>query len=626
MILNDRSSYPIIEKFIGDANGENVSRLGAFSSGIKLLFRLNVPKSLGASTPIFRIHRDYEWDKDIDTHLVESHETYDKYEVSFEPTGDDGLFYYTFVFPNGHGAYFTSPINNVDFELTDIDDARFCLLIYKKDFRTPDWMKKGVMYQIFPDRFCRGEGEVNYGEDSRLHEDWYNDIPEYGVKVGSFVKNNDFFGGNLWGVSEKLDYLKSLGVSVIYLNPIFEAHSNHKYDTGNYLKIDGGFGGEAAFDELIKRAKEKGIGVILDGVFNHTGDESIYFDRYNRYGGAYSNPDSRYCHWYCWKNYPKDYDSWWGVEILPRLNHNNFDCRRFFTAPGGVGENYVKKGISGWRLDVADELNDDFLDEFRKTVKGASGGEAVIIGEVWESAAQKISYGKRRRYLRGDQLDSVMNYPIRNAIISFVKNGDAECLYDTLTEIYSTYPRQVCDCLMNIIGTHDTERILTVLGGEEDIGYLNAELADKKMTAKQRENAQKRLKIASTLQFTVYGIPSLYYGDEAGMEGYHDPFCRYPFPWGREDTELLDHYKKLGKLRTTQKALDAGEFTILEHGASHIVFERAKDSERLLVAANMRGARTVLLEGSWKDALTENEYSGEITLEAPTVAILVRKG
>ncbi len=626
MILTDRSCYPIIEKYIGNANGENVSRRGAFSSGTKLLFRLTVPKKLGVSTPILRIHRDYEWDKDIYTVCVASDEIYDQYEVNFEPTGDDGLFYYTFVFPNGHGAYFTSPINNVDFELSDIDDARFCLLIHKANFKTPDWMKKGVMYQIFPDRFYKGEGSVEYREDSWVHEDWYNDVPEYGEKAGAFVKNNDFFGGNLWGIAEKLDYLKELGVSVIYLNPIFEARSNHKYDIGNYLKIDNGFGGEAAFEELIKKATEKGIRIILDGVFNHTGDDSLYFDRYNRYDGAYANPDSRYCHWYCWKNYPKEYDCWWGVEILPRLNHNNFDCRRFFTAPGGVGENYVKKGISGWRLDVADELNDDFLDEFRSTVKEASNGEAVIIGEVWENAAQKISYGKRRRYLRGDQLDSVMNYPIRNAIISFVKFGDGESLYNTLTEIYSTYPRQVSDCLMNIIGTHDTERILTVLGGDEDKGYVNAKLAAMKMTESQKESAKTRLKIASALQFTVYGIPSVYYGDEAGMEGYHDPFCRYPFPWGREDTELTDHYKKLGEIRQNHKAFDAGDFSILDHGDSHIVFERSNGNDRLIIAANMGKTLEFALEGLWSDILTGEDFDGSLTLNSPRAVILTKKG
>ena len=622
MILNDRSSYPIIEKFIGSTSGENVSRLGAFSSGVRLTFRLSVPKKLGVSAPILRIHRDYEWDNDIQSSLKASNETHDQYEVDFATSGDEGLFYYTFVFPNGNGAYFTSPVNNVDFELADIDDARFCLLIYKNDFKTPDWMKKGVMYQIFPDRFCRGKGSVKYREDSRIHEDWYNDTPEYGVRAGSFVKNNDFFGGNLWGIAEKLDYLKSLGVSVIYLNPIFDACSNHKYDTGNYLKIDEGFGGDIAFDELIKKAKEKGIRIILDGVFNHTGDDSLYFDRYNRYSGAYANKDSRYFSWYCWKDYPNDYDSWWGVEILPRLNHNNSDCRRFFTAQGGVGESYIKKGISGWRLDVADELNDEFLDEFRKTVKDASGGDAVIIGEVWESAAQKISYGKRRRYLRGDQLDSVMNYPVRNAIISFVKFGDAECLYNTLTEIYSTYPKAVSDCLMNIIGTHDTERILTVLGGEDDIGYVNAELAAKKMTADERDRAIKLLKIASILQFTVYGIPSLYYGDEAGMEGYHDPFCRYPFPWGREDAELLEHYKKLGALRDSCGALNAGDFSVIERGESYIVFERKNGNSRLITAANMGDERMIRLDGKWTNALTGEKISGVLTLGKESAVIL----
>ena len=613
---------PIIEKFLLNNKMENVSRLGAFPSGVKILIRLTVPRSLGCAFPILRIRLDGTDDRDIYFDFVSSDGINDIFEAELSPDVEEGLFFYTFVFPKENGAYFTSSYNNVDFELSETDESRFCMMIYEKEYKTPDWLKSGVMYQIFVDRFCRGEGEVKYRDDSVINEDWYSGVPQYGERAGAFVENNMFFGGNLWGVAEKLNYLKTLGVSVIYLNPIFEARSNHKYDISNYLSVDGGFGGDVALENLLKKAKEKDIKIILDGVFNHTGDDSLYFDRYNKYGGAYSNPESEYFDWYTWKKYPEEYESWWGIKIMPRLNQNNKKCRSFFTGSGGVAEKYIKEGIDGWRLDVADELNDDFLDELRYTVKKASNGNAAIIGEVWENAAQKISYGKRRRYLRGKQLDSVMNYPLRSAIIDFVKNGDSSVLYNTLTELYSSYPREAADTLMNIIGTPDTERILTVIGGEEDKGYDNKTLASMKMTQGELLRAKELLKIASTIQFTVFGIPSLYSGDEAGVEGYHDPFCRKPFPWGKEDAELILHYKKLGEVRNTHEAFNGGDFDIIGCGESHLIYERKKGKDRVVIAVNRGEAMKFTLHGIWKDILTGKKFEESVNVGTDKALIL----
>ncbi len=620
----DKSLYPKIEKFIKE---ENVSQSGAFSSDAFLTLRLTVPRRLGVSCPILRIHPDGHGDRDFDFEFVLTDAVNDVYELTLCPAelvGGDGLLYYTCVFPNGHGAYFTSPYNNVDFELTDEDCARFAMLVHSSDFKTPEWLGQGVMYQIFVDRFCRGKGEVRYRSDSVIEPDWENGVPQYGERAGSFVENNVFFGGNLWGVAEKLPYLAELGVTVLYLNPIFEARSNHKYDIGDYLKIDDGFGGEPAFEKLIKEAKKLGMRVILDGVFNHTGDDSRYFDRFDRYGGgAYHNEASEYSDWYKWKERPDEYECWWGVKIMPRLDQSNPDCRHFFTATGGVAERYIKAGVSGWRLDVADELCDEFLDELRETVKSADP-DAAIIGEVWENAAEKISYGQRRRYLRGAQLDSVMNYPLRNGIIAFAREGDAEGLYNVLTEIYGSYPRQVCDRLMNIIGTHDTERILTVLGGRPDLGYDNAELSSMRMTDEEKKTAVVRLKLASAIQFTVYGIPSLYYGDEAGVEGYHDPFCRLTFPWGRENTELTEHYKRLGRLRREHPCFDGGAFKVLSHGRGHIAYLREKGSDRVIVAADRGRGTTLELDGRYRDALSGLVFDRTVKLPADSVMILER--
>ncbi len=597
----------------------NASKLGAFPSGEKITFLLEVERRLGSDVPIMRAAADGQSDRDLELHFVSTDGVQDIYELEFDPAwffGNDGLIYYTFVFRGELGELYTNTYNNVDFSLESRDEARFRMLIYHRDFKTPEWFHGRTMYQIFVDRFCRGEGEVHYRDYAEINEDWYGGTPQYAAYPGAPVSNTMFFGGNLWGVTEKLPYLASLGVSVLYLNPVFEARSNHKYDIGDYLKIDEGFGGEAAFSALIAKAREYDIKIILDGVFNHTGDDSLYFDRLGNYGSA-----GKYLDWYC-RRPDGEPECWWGIEIMPRLNQKKRECREYFTGNDGVARKYIKSGIGGWRLDVADELCDEFLDEFRAAVKEESGGDAIIIGEVWENAADKVAYGERRRYLRGLQLDSVMNYPLRNGLIEFAKFGEAEGLYNVLTALYASYPREVCDSLMNIIGTHDTERILTVLGGEEDFGFSNSELADKKMTGIQREKGKKLLMMISAIQYTVYGVPSLYYGDEAGVEGYHDPFCRRPFPWGKEDTALLEHYKKLGELRKAHKSLDCGDFDIIAHDVSFIAYERKKDDDRIVVAANRGGTKLWSLPGKWRDELTEKCFENEILISPETTVIL----
>ncbi|MBQ9783380.1 MAG: glycoside hydrolase family 13 protein [Clostridia bacterium] len=612
-------AMPVIKK---NVNGADASLRGAFAAGEIIIFTALVPRRLGASAVVLRICRDGERDRDLPLTFVKTEEGVDEYSLSLDtaelcPTTGEGLFFYEFLFLRGLDTLFTSTQNQVDFTLERYSDRRFVLLVYEPGYTAPDWFRGRVMYHIFVDRFCRGEGEVAEREDVILNEDWENGIPQYAKKNGDRLANNMFFGGNLWGIAEKLGYLKSLGVGVLYLSPIFRAYSNHKYDTGDYLEIDGMFGGEAAFRHLLEKAKEADIRVILDGVFNHTGDNSRYFDRYGEYGGrgAYSDPDSPYRDWYRFRKYPDQYENWWGIDILPKLNPENAACREFLVGKGGVCEKYVRMGIGGWRLDVADELSDPFLDQLRQTVKTASDGEGILIGEVWENAALKEAYGHRRRYFRGRQLDSVMNYPVRNGILQFVMEGNAEFLADTLKEIYATYPRSVCDCLMNLLGTHDTERILTVLGEGEDRDYeaTNDMLATKRLTKAQLRRGVARLKMASALQYTVYGVPSVFYGDEAGLEGYHDPFCRRPFPWGRENKTLLKHYRTLGKIRAEHPVFVDGDFRILCAEDGWIAYVREGRGERITVLANAGETERVFrVNGSSIDLLTGASYGGTV--------------
>ena len=621
---------PTVKKEI---DGVDVSARGCFAFGECPVFTVEAPRKLGASAVVMRINRDGCEDRDYPFEFVSTDMVRDTYRLTLDTAelceGDsDGLFYYELLFLRGADTLFTSTENNVSFSLERYSNRRFLLLVYKKGFETPSWFHGSVMYQIFVDRFYRGYGEVGTRDDVIMNEDWESGIPQYVEHQGEPVKNNMFFGGNLWGVAEKLDYLKSLGVGVIYLNPIFKAYSNHKYDTGNYLEIDSMFGGKAAFDNLIKKADECGIKIILDGVFNHTGDNSIYFDKYGEYGGvgAYSNENSEYRNWYSFMGSRDRYDSWWGIKILPRLNHANEDCRRYFTGDNGVGAEYIKQGIAGWRLDVADELSDSFLDEFCATVKKQSGGEAIIIGEVWENATEKVAYGKRRKYLRGSQLDSVMNYPLRKGIMRFVLDGDAEFLSDVLQSIYSTYPKTVCDSLMNILGTHDTERALTVFGkcDDETCDEAGSVLASRRLSGDDREKAVRKMKLATVIQFTVYGVPSVYYGDEAGLEGYRDPFCRMPYPWGREDGELVELYRMLGKMREENRNIFAeGEFSVTYVDDAIIAYNRKYQNEEICIVANAAGyAQNLILPGKWRLIDSSKRFDG--TVDACSAIILKR--
>lgn len=606
-------------KILKTIDGIDCSALGAFPASATLRITLQIPRALEIVDPSMVICRDGHRDQTIlPTHEGEK-DGDDRFSFTLQLQSlcgedNDGLFYYEFRFAKDHKALYTSAVNNVDFTLSDRPARRFLLLVHDPSFTTPTRYYGGIMYHVFVDRFFKSEKPLPVREDAIFREDWEDGIPEYAPYPGAPLKNNQFFGGSLWGILEKLDYLESLSVNCLYLSPIFKAYSNHKYDTGNYMEIDEMFGGKEAFDALLAECHKRGIKVILDGVFNHTGDDSLYFNRYGKYPslGAYQSEKSPYHDWYHFLHFPNKYDSWWGIEILPRLDHTSQECRDYFVGDGGVCEHYIHCGTDGWRLDVADELSDAFLDGLRKRVKAADP-DAIIIGEVWENAAEKVAYGNRRRYLRGAQLDSVMNYPTKNAIIDFIKSGNCAHLYNIVTELYSTYPRAVCNCLMNLLGTHDTERILTVLAGESAEGHSNAELSVMRLSPEQKAHGVRMLQIASVLQYTLYGFPSVFYGDEVGLEGYRDPFCRMPFPWGKEDQTLLAHYRMLGELRKNHSAFAGGDFRVTAHDCGLFAFEREDDTEKILVIVN-RASFPIQYPSveNWTDLVTGENGSGAI--------------
>ena len=495
------------------------------------------------------------------------------------------------------------------------------ITVYDKQYRTPDWMKGGVMYQIFPDRFYKA-GDLPIAQGKILRGDW-GGLPNYRPNEFGKVLNNDFFGGNLAGITEKLDYLHDLGVTVIYLNPIFEAYSNHRYDTGDYLKIDPLLGETKDLDNLVSEGKARGLHIVLDGVFNHTGSDSRYFNRYNHYDsvGAYQSPYSPYFDWYTFHSYPDSYDSWWGIETLPAVNETSPSYQEFIFGENGVLKTWLKHGIGGYRLDVADELPDFFLEKLRKAVKDCNS-EAVIIGEVWEDASNKIAYSKRRKYLQGHELDSVMNYPLKDAIISYVLSGNTKQLRETIDLLIDHYPKQTLDVLMNILGTHDTSRILTVLSGKTCSN--KDEMAVTFLTEREKALAKMKLMMAAVLQFTLPGIPCIFYGDENGMEGFIDPFCRRCYDWTKSDNELIAFYKQLGKIRQNNKVFRDGEYKEIFGDNSCLVYSRQNgtDDSIYVYVNNSSDVYTMKFDGTYVDLLSEKKASNSLTCGARSFGIL----
>lgn len=523
-----------------------------------------------------------------------------------------GLYFYNFYIEN-HGfiscGYLEKGI------LTNRDEP-FLLIIYTKDYQTPNWFKGGVMYQIFPDRFYK-KGSVS-DIDGRIYRDDWGGLPSYSPNENGKVLNNDFFGGNFKGIEEKMPYLKALGVTVIYLNPVFEAASNHRYDTSDYMHIDPYLGTEQDFSDLIESAKKHGIRIILDGVFNHTGDNSVYFNKYGKYPsvGAYQSKDSPYYSWYSFQEFPNRYNSWWGIDILPEVNENSKEYQDFIFGKGGVLKKWLGFGIGGYRLDVADELPDFFLKKLRKSVK-EEDPDAIIIGEVWEDASNKIAYSQRREYLQGYELDSVMNYPLKDGIIRYILTENATELLHCIRVLINHYPKQTLDCVMNILGTHDTSRILTVLGGI--ICYNKDEMASSKafLSKTEKKKAVEKLKMAAVLQYTLPGVPCIYYGDENAMEGHIDPFCRRCFDWGNLNNDLIAFYQTLGKLREKYISIfKEGTFQALYSADGFLYYKRTAETKTVYIAVNNSSKTKLLnLDEKYFDCLNETIYENEILIK-----------
>ncbi len=601
----------------------------AFLHGDLLCFRLEVPRQIGAKNAWVSLRCDADgtvltvplkwcgmranvdlWEGKTDTLPVGLYflrgevESLAGHLVALPKMGDTCGFY---------------PIDHRDqypYQLTVCDFA----------YEAPQWVWGGIVYQIFVDRFYRGE-DTPLREGAILNPDWENGIPQFPKYPGAPLANNMFFGGNLDGVRKKLDYIASLGVSCIYLSPIFEATSNHKYDTGDYMTVDAAFGGEEALARLIEEAGERGIRIVLDGVFNHTGDDSIYFNRRGRYDslGAYQSRQSPYFGWYDFQSHPDRYTCWWDIPILPRIHTERPECRDYFLGEGGVIEKYARMGIGGFRLDVADELPDTFLDGMKEKLSSIRP-DSVLWGEVWEDASQKIAYGRRRRYFQGKQLDGVMNYPLRKGLIRFLKEGKTRELEHALCTVMANAPKRILNSQLNLFGTHDTVRILTELGGEGEKGRTNAELSVARLTVKERQKGLALLRLAYLILATVPGVPMIYYGDEVGMEGYSDPFNRLPFPWHRMDEALLEHFRRVGEMRRSCSVYREGDFRLLVLREDLLAFVREDESGDYMTVVNMGCTNVRLLSDTpMRDLLGRGRGARKVTLKPLVGSVFLLK-
>ncbi len=601
---------------------------GAVTENTEVEFHIRPKRSLGILQAVLvaRFEFDDNRIQRIPMRRVDQQRSREDYTCIFSVGDYTGLIWYQFRLETSDGSV----------EETE----EYQLTVYDSRDRVPDWFGRGVCYQIFPDRFYRTRISDPTGMvgGRTVHQNW-NEEPVVGpvgyTADGEDICNRDFFCGNLQGVEEKLDYLLSLGVESIYFCPIFEAAENHRYGTADYEHIDPMLGDEQEFTHLCQEAHKRGIKVILDGVFNHTGFVSKYFNGDGFYPGlgASQSKDSPYYSWFQFKNWPKEYQCWWGIYSLPNVEEEDESYRNFiFGDENAVVRRWLRAGADGWRLDVADELPDDFVAGIHRAVR-ETNPNAVVIGEVWEDGTTKIAYDVRRRHLLGGHLDGLMNYPFRTALIDFLLGGEANDFREGMETLRENYPSFAFYSAMNFLGTHDTVRILTHLGVGEDKGEETKAWRGKyRMSQEEMARGIARLKLGAEVLFTFPGAPTVYYGDEVGMEGFEDPYNRRTFPWGRENQELLSHFRTLGALRKSTEALRSGALRWGPCRGHLLSFYRQKGEQMVCTAINA-GPWEEQVTLPWpkeqaQDILTGKIYSaitGAVTLELAEFSGVVLK-
>ncbi|MFC6163922.1 glycoside hydrolase family 13 protein [Lactiplantibacillus dongliensis] len=549
---------------------------GAVLVKTPVTFTLRVQTSAAVQAVKLCMVHDGQWDAEQALPMTAQTE---RYTTTFTPT-QTGLYFYYFQVQTATDTIYYGCVDGgaggpgVQYAQRN-QVQMYQLTILASVEHLPRWYREGVAYQIFADRFYNGnpDGHVNAPKPNSFLYGRLSDRPLYIRGPHQEIMRWDFFGGNLKGIEAKIPYLKKLGVTIIYLTPIFQATSNHRYDTGDYFKIDPVLGDLTDFDHLVAALHRAGMRLILDGVFNHVGVDSRYFNRSGHYDtvGAAQSRTSRYYNWFTFINYPTEYDSWWGISDLPTVDKENQDYRDFiFAKPGSVIDYWTARGVDGWRLDVADELPDDFIAGIRRALDHYP--DKVLIGEVWEDASHKLAYGERRHYLEGGGLQAVMNYPLRRLIIH-VLNGTLAPVdwWRELMTLKENYPASTFNYNFNNIGSHDTPRILTML-----------------------QNDRQRLQLAVAMLMTLPGVPCLYYGDEAKMTGGKDPDNRAYFPWAGVDQTQQQVVQRWAVWRQNHPWLNAAAFVPFYLGDYGIGYVFWQAEQQVLVVINVTTMGQVL--------------------------------
>ena len=594
-MLSDRQTY--------DSRDLRFKRpYGAVPSGRAVSLTLRPKRAYGFSRAVLTARYEFDDNRTITVSMpwrgLEG--VRDLFSCTLPTDGYVGLVWYSFRLEGLDGR----AMELGEYQLTVYDDSE----------AVPAWFGQGVTYQIFPDRFRRTRVPDPTGMvgGRSVHTSWEEE-PVYRPDARGEIRNRDFFGGDLAGVMEKLPYLKSLGVETLYFCPIFEAAENHRYGTGDYEKIDPMLGTNEQFQALCQQAHALGMRVLLDGVFNHTGFVSRYFNGDGSYQGpvpgAAQSRQSPYYPWYNFSHWPNRYDSWWGIYSLPAVNESDPTYVDYIVSgKDSIVRRWLRAGADGWRLDVADELPDEFVHALHTAVRETKP-DGVVIGEVWEDGSNKIAYGVRRKHILGGHCDGLMNYPFRNALIDFLLGKDARFFMEAMEGLRANYPPFAYYSAMNSMGTHDTARILTLLGvGSPCQEYTKSWRADYRMTPEQSRRGMELLRMGALVLYTFPGSPTVYYGDEAGIEGFEDPFNRRPYPWGRENGALIRWFTRMGQLRHQFKALRQGDISYLRADGHVLAFQRALGKEKVLVAVNV-GDQPVEFRLPWP---ARDVLSGEI--------------
>ncbi|MBN8503309.1 MAG: hypothetical protein J0L58_02460 [Burkholderiales bacterium] len=503
---------------------------------------------------------------------------------------------------------------------------RFRQTIHLPQLQVPEWSADVVYYYIFPERFRNGDRRNDPDPRRQRYQDqgierhtrWIADPHKPGLS-GDGLYNNDFFGGDLAGIIEKLDEIKALGANTLYLTPIFQAASNHKYDAGDFHRIDPAFGRNADYERLTREAAKRGLRVIPDTSLNHVGSDSPYFDRFGNFGGLKAskpgafaggkpNPASPYFDWFLFDTRqakPDDqYQGWVGVKDLPELNKNSPSWRTFaYRDRDSVTRRWLRAGSSGWRMDVAPWVPDDFWREWRAAVKEEKP-DALTLAETWFDAS---------KFLLGDQFDGTMNYIFRNAVLDYAAGGSARQIYPNLELLREAYPLPALLASMNLLSTHDAPRALHRFGIEHNPHTHPG------VDAKQLQEAKQRLLLALLFQVGFPGAPTVYYGDEVGVGGGDDPFNRATYPWadqgGKPDLQLRERFRQLLALRNQHEVLRRGSLSApLLLSDALIGFERVYERRRALVLLNNQRETLpaeLAVSGRWRDALSGERFEAQ---------------